>query len=77
MSAPINYTFEELVRRMELACEAAFEVAKPVGTAVSATILWESYSTCGVRVDFTDGRSGVAEVWWDGTEFAWAVDWTM
>lgn len=68
-------TAERQIRRIEMACEAAFAVAAETGTATCATVAWETAETCGIRVDFADGQVGVAEVWWDDDEFAWVVEW--
>lgn len=63
------------VTAIETCVAAAFEAASDHGETAGATVAWTTNATAGVRVEFTDGRSALAEVWYDEDEdFAMTVD---
>lgn len=63
------------VTAIETCVAAAFEAASDHGETAVASVVWTTNATAGVRVEFTDGRSALAEVWYDEDEdFAMTID---
>lgn len=56
------------VTAIETCVASALSAASDHGETAGATVAWTTNATAGVRVEFTDGRSALAEVWYDEDE---------
>lgn len=62
------------VTAIEACVASALSAASDHGETAGARVSWTTNATAGVRVEFTDGRSALAEVWYDEEEdFAFTI----